>query len=176
MKIVLLLSFFLNSNFVFSQTNSKQFFYESNDTVNLFAFIGRKISITEFDPKKKGLKEKIEIDSITGDSIIRRSYTMDYAFNAKYIILKPVFNNLKADTVDFVVYDHYGRPGFENYETVLLYISKSKEGDFYFHQKYQYDELHKSSKGIWKGKKGESIQCLFLKRKTEVFKARGIFK
>ena len=160
--------------FGFSQSNPTIYFYESNDTINLFAFIGKKISIEEFNPNQK--PTKIEFDSITGDSIIRRSYVMDNAFHARYIILQPVFNNLKTDTIDFDVYDHYGRPAWENFESVLLYISKSKEGDHFFHQKYQYDELYKASNGVWKGKNGESIAELFQKKKEEVFKARGIFK
>ncbi|WP_416441963.1 hypothetical protein ACH3O9_15270 [Leeuwenhoekiella sp. A16] len=63
-------------------------FNDQNNTVNLYAFVGRKISLTEFDPN---LNNKIKIlDSITGDTIVRQNYVMDYAFKAKYVIIQNV--------------------------------------------------------------------------------------
>ncbi|MDX5345900.1 MAG: hypothetical protein LPJ89_07855, partial [Hymenobacteraceae bacterium] len=96
--------------------------------------------------------------------------------NVKYRIIKPVFNDLKVDTIDFIAYDHYGRPGFEKSKNVILYISKSEKGDYYVHQKYQYDPVVQNRKGSWKGEKGKSIEKLFNAKKEGVFKARGIFK
>ena len=101
---------------------------------------------------------------------------MDNAFDAKYKIIQPVFNDLRTDTVVFKAFDHYGRPAFEKYSTVLLYISKSENGDYYFHQKYQFDPLYKKKNNSWVGKNGESVQELFDLKKKTVFKARGIFK
>lgn len=148
-------------------------FSKENDSINLYAFIGQKISVTEFDPNLDNVQ--IEIDSISGDTIRHVNYVMDNGFKAKYKVLKNVFNDLKTDTINFVAYDHYGRPGFENYEYVLLYISLNKEKGNYYHQKYQFDPIEKKN-GKWKGLNGKSIDELFNEKKIGVLKARGVFK
>lgn len=148
-------------------------FQMSNNSVNLYAFIGEKISVTEFDPNENNTK--IEIDSISGDTIRRVSYVMDSGFKNKYKVVKNVFNDLKTDTIEFVAYDHYGRPGFESYENVILYISLNKEKGNYYHQKYQFDPVKKTKNGTWKGLKGKSIEKLFNEKKKGVLRARGLF-
>ena len=171
LMIAALLMFFISSQAqtIKPETN----FNAANDTVNLNVFIGKKISLTQFDPN---LNNKIKIvDSITGDTIVRQNYIMDYAFKAKYAIIKNVFNDLGQDTVTFNVYNHYGRPAFENYEYVLLYISLSENGKYYLHQKYISDEIIKVKKGMYEGKNGESLNRLFNEKKSGVLKARGIF-
>lgn len=130
----------------FAQNIKEDNFYEENTSVNLFAFVGKKISVIEFDPNTEKV-EKVEIDSITGEKTIHKSYIMDKGFKCKYLISRKVFNDIKKDTIDFVAYDHYGSPGFEDYENVLLYVSKSDDGKYYFHQKYQYDPLFEDKKG-----------------------------
>jgi len=161
-------------------------FCSENKDVNLFAFVGRKISVVEFDPNAEELGEKV-YDTISGDTIIKKSYIMDVGFRCKYLIIKNVFNDPKIDTIDFVAYDHYGSPGFAEYDTVLLYISKSLEGNIYFHQKYQFDYLERNSDGvfygyiydrvetrkriIFKNKRIASLEDLFSKKKEEVFKS-----
>ncbi|PKH49956.1 hypothetical protein CXF68_04220 [Tenacibaculum sp. Bg11-29] len=145
----------------------------TDESINLKVFIGEKISVKEFDPNKNN-KKKV-IDSITGDTIIRKTYVMDHGFLAKYKVVQNVFNDLKTDTIEFLVYDHYGRPGFENYENVLLYISLNKEKYNYYHQKYQFDPVKRTKKKTWKGLKGESIENLFTEKKNGVLKARGTF-
>ncbi|WP_460219321.1 hypothetical protein [Psychroserpens sp. MEBiC05023] len=152
----------------------KSEFQFKDESKNLYAFIGKKISVTEFDPNENNMRKII--DTITGDTLIRESYVMDRGFKAKYKVVINVFNDLKSDTIEFLAYDHYGRPTFENYENVLLYISLSKEKGNYYHQKYQFDPVEKSTDGTWKGLKGESIEKLFTDKKNGVFKARGLFK
>ncbi len=158
-------------------------FYTEDKSVNLFAFVGKKISVIEFDPNAEK-EEKISIDSATGEKIVQKSHIMDSGFKCKYIIQKNVFNRLDADTIDFVAYDHYGRPDFENSEFVLLYISKSQNGDYYYHQKYQFDDLRLNKEGIFYGytftikkvnnhtmykERNVSLKYLFLKKKKKVF-------
>ncbi|OEY71719.1 hypothetical protein [Salegentibacter salarius] len=144
-----------------------------DESVNLYAFIGEKISITEFDPNENPIR--IEIDSVTGDTLRFKSFVMDNAFNNRYKVVKNIFNKLETDTVDFVAYDHYGRPGFEDVKDVLLYLSWNEEKGHYYHQKYQFDSVVKNDKGTWTGSNGESIQELFSKKKDGVLTARGIF-
>jgi len=138
---------------VFSQKKNRNDFYAEDESVNLFAFIGEKISIEEFDPNENNKVTKIEIDTITGDTswVVTTSYCMDRAFNAKYKVVEPFFNKLPGDTVTFTVYDHYGRPDFENYNNVILYISKYDDGVTFYHQKYQFDPVYKDKKGTWTG-------------------------
>ncbi|HEX7869189.1 MAG TPA: hypothetical protein VF455_03665 [Chryseobacterium sp.] len=124
----------------------------ANKNINLYAFVGKKISVTEFDPNEN--KEDIqtgeyEIDEETGDTlkIVKKSYVIDRAFRCRYKVVRQMFNYLKTDTVEFIAYDHYGTPGFAERDTVILYLSKSKDGSHYFHQKYQYDNVYINKKG-----------------------------
>lgn len=123
----------------------------ANKLINLYAFVGKKISVTEFDPNENQEDVptgKYEIDEETGDTlkVIKKRY-MDNAFKCKYQVMRKMFNDLETDTVEFVAYDHYGTPGFAERDTVILYLSKSKDGSHYFHQKYQYDNVFKDNKG-----------------------------
>ena len=72
---------------------------------------------------------------------------MDSGFRCKYKIVKNIFNHLPNDTIEFIAYDHYGKPGFAEKDTVILYLSKNKIENYYFHQKYQYDNVFKDEKG-----------------------------
>ncbi|WP_298147604.1 hypothetical protein [Flavobacterium sp.] len=161
-------------------------FYNEDKNVNLFAFVGKKIAVVSFDAEAEQLGEKV-YDAKTGDTIIQKSIIMDSGSRCKYVIIKNVFNNPKIDTIDFVAYDHYGIPNFSKYETVLLYVSKSSKGNIFFHQKYQFDYLEKNNDGqfygytydkierkkriIFTNKRKASLEDLFKKRKTEVFKS-----
>lgn len=149
----------------------KTTFYSENDSINLYVFIGKGISVIEFDPNENN--KTITIDKETGDTLIQVRYVMDYGFNCKYEIIENVFNKLETDTIDFVAYSHYGRPGFEYYEYILLYLSKNEDGTF-FHQKYMFDPL-KKRKNKFKGIKRESIEELFNNKKNTFLKARGVF-
>lgn len=110
-----------------------------DDSKNLYAFIGKKISVIEFDPNNP-IRTRIEIDSITTDTLRYESYVMDNGFKCKYVVERNLYNQIKSDTVEFKAYDHYGRPGFENYDEIVLYLSKNDEGNYY-HRKYQFDPI-----------------------------------
>lgn len=116
---------------------------------NIYAFVGKKISVEKFDPNVNNGTEKKIIDEETGDSItiVDRSVIMDNAFRCKYILVKKLFNKLPNDTIEFIAYDHYGDPLFSENDSVILYISKSKNKDYYFHQKYHYDKVFKDKQG-----------------------------
>lgn len=124
----------------------------ANKNINLYAFVGKKISVTEFDPNENKESEptgEYEIDEETGDTLkfVRKHYVMDRAFKCKYRVIKKMFNYLENDTVEFIAYDHYGTPRFAERDTVILYLSKSKDGGHYFHQKYQFDNVYINKKG-----------------------------
>ncbi len=159
-------------------------YFAEDKSVNLFAFVGKKISVIEFDPNAEK-EEKTSIDSISGEKKIDRSYVLDLGFRCKYLIQKNIFNKLETDTIDFIAYDHYGRPNFEKSEFVLLYISKSQKGNYYVHRKYQFDYLERDSNGLfygymhtiknskkhikYKNKRVASLEILFKEKKKEFF-------
>ena len=172
MKKIILFTVLVSSYFsMISQIGSRHF--EKDESVNLFVFIGEKISVIEFDPNENN--EVKVIDPVTKDTIIKKRHTMDYAFRVKFKVLQNVFNELKTDTIEFVAYNHYGRPGFESYKNSIIYISKNERGGYYYHQKYQFNPLKRVNRE-WQGLKGESIKELFENKKNGVLKARGLFE
>ena len=148
-------------------------FYSENNDINLFAFIGKKISVNIIE---RDTTETEKIIGIDGDTIIQKVVYFDQRFKAKYKIEKTLFNNFKQDTISFVVYDHYGRPKFEKYEYAIMYVSKSDKKTGFYLQKYMYDPVKKNDDGNWVGINGESINELFNNKKNGYLKARGIFE
>ncbi len=97
----------------------------------LLIFVGEKIDVTEME-----------------QDISEDSFALPYAkFKAKYKIIEKVCGDYSRNTIEFIVYDHYGRPQFENYKTVLLYVSMYK--DTFYHERYLYDALYKTKDGQW---------------------------
>lgn len=99
---------------------------------NLIAFVGEKLSVEQFEP-----------------NVDPGRVLMDVAFKARYRVLDVVYGDFKNDLIDFEAYDHYGRPAFEKHKFVFLFVSKH-DGRF-FHQKYQYFPVFKTSSGSWAG-------------------------
>jgi hypothetical protein len=99
---------------------------------NLIAFVGEKISVTEFEPET------------APDAIL-----MDSAFKARYRVIEVIYGTYAEKTLEFEAYDHYGRPGFENHRHVLLFVSSA--GGAFYHQKYQYFPVFKTKSGRWAG-------------------------
>ncbi|WP_276503422.1 hypothetical protein [Terrimonas pollutisoli] len=94
----------------------------------LFVFVGEKISVQPL-PHEQG--------------------SIDNGFTAKYIILQKVYGDFPLDTIEFVVYDHYGVPDFSKYKNVLLFVSA--DSGTYYHQKYMYNDVYKTKGGRWAG-------------------------
>ncbi len=141
--------------------------------INLYAFIGKKISVKEF---KLESSETMEIDSVTGDTTEYINIVMDRAFKAKYKVIQNVFNKLPSDTVEFIAFDHYGQPKFKKHRYVMLYLSLDEKAGTYYHQKYQFDPVKKIGKNSWSGVNGESLKELFDVKKNGVLKRRGVFE
>ena len=149
-ELFIILTIFTSCNSAFINTSKNFNHGGENDSINLYAFVGEKISVIEFNPNEKS-EEIIEngIDEETGDSIkiIRKEYVMDNAYYCKYKVLKKLFNYLPNDTMEFVAYDHYGKPGFAQKDTVILYLSQNKETGNFYQRKYQYDYVSKDKNG-----------------------------
>ena len=99
---------------------------------DLVVFVGEKISVKKFEPKS---------DPDT--------FLMDEAFKARYKLLELVHGEFGGKEIEFEAYDHYGRPEFSRYKTVLLFVSKYEEG--MYHQKYQFFPVFKTNDGYWAG-------------------------
>lgn len=140
----------------------------------MYAFVGKKIRIEEFDATVKGPITRYYDDEF-GDTISSQSVSLslDHAYHCSYQVTQPVFNRLSVDTISFNAYSHYVDPGFDRSDYVLLYLSKDSAGTFYM-QKYQYDLLKKRPTGFV-GLKGQSIKRLFNKKRVGVFSNRDLF-
>jgi len=102
--------------------------YGANDSNRLFAFVGEKISVEPLAMPKG---------------------SFDNGFKAKYAILKKVYGNFLEDTIEFLAFDHYGKPPFSMFKNVLLYVSA--DSGTYYQQKYMYNDVYKTKDGRWAG-------------------------
>ena len=143
-------------------------FYKEDSSINLYAFIGKKISVEKI---KMDSNEKEIFIGLNGDTVVQDVLYFNEGFTAKYKVVKPMFNSLKHDTITFLASDHFGHPKFANHEYVILYLLKSEENNKFYHYKYIYDPVKKNINGTWSGFKEESVADIFEKRKNDVFKA-----
>jgi len=138
-SILTILTILLSTNFVFGQSLKD----------SLFVFVGEKIEVNLI-PRED---DKPLVDTIIEgkDTIydIHISMSMDSRYKAKYKVLQLLHGTYNADTIEFIAYDHYGKPGFSTKDTVLLFVSTS-EGTLY-HEKYQYFNLYLTKNGKWAG-------------------------
>src|SRR5688572_18056372 len=79
----------------------------ADSTVNLYAFVGEKISLIEFDPNKENdFSSPIKVDATTGDTIGKKGFlVLDRNFSCAYKVVQNVFNELKEDSIRFRTYD-----------------------------------------------------------------------
>lgn len=138
-----------------ASTNQNHKYPINSKSENDYAFIGKKIEIIE--TANRDISEIIEIDSIVNDTTKFISIPMNYEYKAKYEIILNVYNQLPKDTIEFIVYDHYGRPKFEEHNSVLLYIHFDKNDGKYYHEKYKFIPVEKRKDGQWKGVNGKSL-------------------
>jgi hypothetical protein len=112
-----------------------------------------KIPLIEKDTTKKLEKlntlfcfvgEKIELKELKDES-----GEFDAAYLGTYKILERVYGHFDADTITFRAYSHRGFPEFGNFSTVLLYVSK--KDTIYYHEKYQFNEVYKTTNNRWAG-------------------------
>lgn len=109
--------------------------------------------------------EKIKVDYAEEKFYCNR-FSMDSKFDAEYRIVKNLYGEFENDTIKFVAYDHYGMPGFSEYENVILYVAKYC--DELIQVKYQYNDVYKTKDGQWaspyQGYKIPNIDTLNIKK------------
>jgi hypothetical protein len=121
--------------------------FGQNSKDSLIAFIGEIIEV-KFSPEEKR-EEPVDtiIKGNDTDYVRHISISMDSRYIAKYKILQLIQGNYQRDTIEFIAFDHYGKPSFSKYKTVLLFVSIS-DGKLY-HEKYQYFALYLAKNGKW---------------------------
>lgn len=77
----------------------------------MIVFVGEKIDLT-YVPQKNIVKIDSTRKGIDSQYVRTVTTFMDSKFLARYRILQMVYGKYKADTIDFTVYDHYGKPPF----------------------------------------------------------------
>ena len=126
-------------------------------TTKRYRLVSQYAGSRDGDPAKTGYspeeKKEEPVDTVirNGKKVAMKTVTisMDSRYVAKYKVLELVYGNFKEDTIEFIVYDHYGQPGFSKYKTALLYVSNYK-GQLY-HEKYMYSDVYKTVDGRWAG-------------------------
>lgn len=138
--------------------SSNQNYHKSvkKDSSNKYAFIGKKVELLEVS--NRDISEIIEIDTVNNDTIKLITMPMNFEYKAKYEILLNTYNEISQDTIEFFVYDHYGRPAFENYDNVLLYVYYDSDTKKYYHEKYQFEPMKKKKNGRWKSLNGKNLK------------------
>jgi len=138
------LGIFLLLSSLFISTHS----IAQNRKDSLIVFVGQKLKVENYpEEENQWIIDSIMIrgkDTITAKHV---SMSMDQRFKAKYKILNLVHGSYQADTIEFTVYDHYGKPAFSKFEHVLLFVSYYN-GKLY-HEKYQYFDVYKAKNGKW---------------------------
>jgi hypothetical protein len=117
---------------VWSQNPYPDFLVSSDESQNLVAFVGKKISVEKIPGR----------------------YGLDAKFKARYQVLQVVYGQYSASNIEFTVFDHYGDPSFAKYETALLYVVLRRSWLLqprYFHEKYQYQPVYATGDNRWAG-------------------------
>ena len=98
---------------------------------DLIVFVGKRLSVTRSEPPPPAKDVAM----------------LDAQFQAHYKVLHMVFGSFKPKEISFTVYDHYGEPGFAQYDTALMFVSRFK-GKLY-HEKYLFFPVHPTANGRW---------------------------
>lgn len=122
---------------------------------SMIIFIGQKIEINDITPDPNvEINTKPDSTWINRDTIYANrnpkfsTVYLDSKYHVKYKIIDLVNGRFEGDTIEFIAYDHYGIPGFSNYENVLLFVNRMESGEL-VHEKYQYADLYKARNGRW---------------------------
>lgn len=107
----------------------------------LLVFVGEKISLEDVTQEEEARARQ----AAPGKQLI----FMDGIFRARYRVKYVVHGRYDGEIIEFRVADHYGEPAFSSYDTVMLFVSKGQEG--FYHQKYQYYPVFRTSAGGWAG-------------------------
>ena len=136
-RLLISITLFLTFNYTLGQSRKD----------SLIVFVGEIIEV-KYSPEEKK-EEPVDTVIRNGKKVAMKTVTisMDIRYVAKYRVLQMIYGTYREDTIEFIVYDHYGQPGFSKYKTVLLFVS-NHEGQLY-HEKYQYFDVYKTADNRW---------------------------
>lgn len=103
----------------------KEYVKCEDEKYELYSFIGEKISVNSVE-----------------NTFYCNVISMDARFKATYKIVENLYGTYDEDTIRFDVYNHYGRPYFENLDRVILYV-----GDYcgeLINVKYQFSPIYET--------------------------------
>lgn len=109
---------------------------------SVVAFVGEKIFVEERD-----LIETMEFTGPDGRVVTRTIPNMDSRYEARYKILETIAGNYSVPEIDFVAFNHYGRPYFPKVNPVLLFAI-NYDGEW-IHSKYLFYPVHQTTDGDW---------------------------
>jgi len=102
---------------------------------DLIIGVMRKRSLQQFEPAFTGVEEGVDYIFLDG------------AFLANYEVLEILKGRYSEPTIEFVAYDHYGRPAFSEFDAVMLYLLKGEE--IIQHIKYEFLPVFELRGGGW---------------------------
>ena len=110
---------------------------------DVIAFVGRKIS---FEGNNSPEYETITMPD--GQIVKRKIFNWDSRYEARYKVLAKVSGKIKNDTVDFEVFDHYGRPRLPHIQTPLVFLVNAN-GRRWVQSKYNNYSVSQTTDGDW---------------------------
>jgi len=108
----------------------------------VIAFVGEKIFVEE-----RNLEEKMDFTLSDGSVVTRTLPKMSDRYEARYKIIDIIAGDYKAPEIDFVAYDHYGRPHFPKINPVLLF-AQNHNGKLIL-QQYLTSVIFETTDGDW---------------------------
>lgn len=138
---VAMIAVFIAAPTLAADSGSKGTLRATDAADGLLVFVGEKISLEDVTKEEEARARQ----ATPGNQLI----FMDGIFRARYRVKHVIHGRYDGDIIEFRAADHYGEPAFSSYDNVLLFVSKGKEG--YYHQKYQYYPMFRTSAGGWAG-------------------------
>ena len=112
------------------------------DDFSVIAFVGEKTFVEEREKP-----QFMDFEMPDGRVVTRKLPAFDTRYEARYSIKDIVHGDYKKESVDFVAYNHYGRPGFPHVNPVLLFLVNYE--DEWVHSKYLFYPVRATTDGDW---------------------------
>jgi len=109
---------------------------------DIIAFVGEKIFVEE-----RNLEETMDVTLPDGSIVTRTLPRRSDRYEARYKIIEVIAGDYTEPEIDFVAYDHYGRPSFPKINPVLLF-AKNHEGKLTL-QQYLTSVVFETTDGDW---------------------------
>ena len=99
---------------------------------DLAVFVGQKRDVRQIEPE-----------------LPPGAVAFDNVYRARYAVVHVLCGDITDAEVEFDAADHYGQPGFSQFETVLLVLAR--HAGRWYHEKYQFQDVYETTDGSWSG-------------------------